>query len=126
MVFQLESSCPQVVHFFRNLTVVPSWPTITAPFPAVARPRRGGGRLGIGGGAAAGATAGATAGGGSGSVAVAAAAVAVGKRCRTLLAGTPASTPSFHTVSVGRTSPAAARPASWFEEWGPKISGPRP
>src|SRR5207302_7944130 len=42
MAFQLLSSCPHVVHFFRNRTVVPSWPTITAPFPATALARPAG------------------------------------------------------------------------------------
>src|SRR5436305_10652238 len=104
-VFQLESSCPQVVHFLRNLTVVPSWPTITAPFPAVARARRDGGRFGSGAGPseAAGAGSAATAGGAGAT----SAAAAGGNRPRTAWAGTPPSTSFFHTVSVGRTSPAA-------------------
>src|SRR5687768_13851917 len=106
--FQLVSSYPHTVHFFRILTVVPSCPTITAPLPAVARARRGGGSPGAGGADTArsgGVETGAGTTGGAG-------AGAGGKRCRTSRAGTPCSTPSFHTVSLGTTFPAAASPAS--------------
>src|SRR5262245_19393692 len=44
-----------------------------------------------------------------------------GKRCWTLQACTPRSTPSFHTVSVGRIFP-AAKLASCFAENRPKTS----
>ncbi len=37
LLFQLLSSNPHTVHFIRNLTVTPSWPTSTVPFPATAR-----------------------------------------------------------------------------------------
>src|SRR5947209_4073015 len=70
MVFQDVSLWPQVVHFLRNLTVTPSWLTMTAPRPAVARPLRGGGSRRRASAAAGGSTGGAAMRGGGGGAGV--------------------------------------------------------
>src|SRR5262245_21907624 len=61
MDFQLASSFPQIEHFPRYFTFLPSWPMITAPRPAVARADR----VGAAGRGATGAAAADSAGAGS-------------------------------------------------------------
>src|SRR5688572_10100159 len=152
--FQLESSRPHVPHFPRYLTVAPSCPTSTTPFPATARTffgwachpatKPGPAAGSPSAGATVGSPVASPAGGvppdtptnplgspaapapSAGAASVVATAGAGRKRLRIWLAGTPSSTPSCQTVSVGRTSPAAARPDSSAPDIGPVISEPRP